>query len=324
MAGRISWFPGHMHKALKEMHRQLKAVDLVMEVRDARVPFSAANPELDTLLTNKRRVLVLNKSDLADVQEQKKILRHFEGLNRQRVFFTCAQDAASVRKLLEGCRGWLKQESSAVSQLMMVVGLPNTGKSSLINRFRQVAPRSKESPMRQRGMGSAKTGPTPGVTRQLSGFKVGSDPSLHILDTPGVMQPSLASYEAALRLGLTAAFKDSMVGEAELVRYLIGRLAIRKSGMRRKESSSSIVRTVREFAAGIDASHLVQEVGRGEEAGAAHCTLSTDALDTLLAKLGLGNEQSVSQRQAMAQKILSAYRIGALGCFSLDDMPAPP
>lgn len=109
---------------------------------------------------------------------------------------------------------------------------------------------------------------------------MGSDPSLHILDTPGVMQPSLASYEAALRLGLTgkgfrhpwvhamaawllfgggalgtetprgpphpAAFKDSMVGEAELVRYLIGRLAIRKSGMRRKESSSSIVRTVRQ------------------------------------------------------------------------------
>eukprot|EP00193_Tetraselmis_chui_P020817 CAMPEP_0177790862 /NCGR_PEP_ID=MMETSP0491_2-20121128/23597_1 /TAXON_ID=63592 /ORGANISM="Tetraselmis chuii, Strain PLY429" /LENGTH=203 /DNA_ID=CAMNT_0019312997 /DNA_START=170 /DNA_END=777 /DNA_ORIENTATION=- len=203
MAGRVSWFPGHMHKALKEMHKQLKAVDLVMEVRDARVPFSAANPEFETLLANKRRMLVMNKSDLASGQEQQKIIRHFEG-RQQRVCFSCAQDLKSVRKLLEGCRSWLKQDSTAVTHLMMVVGLPNTGKSSLINRFRQVAPKSK-SPMRQRGMGTAKTGPTPGVTRQLSGFKVGSTPSLYILDTPGVMLPSLVSYEGALRLGLTAA-----------------------------------------------------------------------------------------------------------------------
>uniref|UniRef100_A0A061RFW5 Ribosome biogenesis GTPase A n=1 Tax=Tetraselmis sp. GSL018 TaxID=582737 RepID=A0A061RFW5_9CHLO len=136
MSGAVSWFPGHMHKALKQMHRQLKAIDLVLEVRDARVPFSASNAEFDKLITHKRRIVVLSKSDLADPSFEQVIARRLQG-QKQKPFFTSLSDPSSVRKLVGACRSWLKQESSAVSHLLMVVGLPNTGKSSLINAMRR-------------------------------------------------------------------------------------------------------------------------------------------------------------------------------------------
>jgi len=252
----ISWFPGHVAKATREMAERLKHVDIVLEVRDARAPLSSASSQLDSLLRKAgrtdRRLLVVNKADLISQARQQEIsswLAASAGSSSAQPFFTSAADgfgsARGVRNLLDAAVGLLRERTprlftqacgpsapsetaraiSAAAQaaagrlmpadgslplVMMVVGVPNVGKSSLINALRRNAllearassGRGKRArPLSARSRKPAKTGPLPGVTRQLAGFQVSWEPNVWVLDTPGVLAPRVdGGYEAALRL----------------------------------------------------------------------------------------------------------------------------
>ena len=200
----INWYPGHMAKAKRLLADQLKRVDVVIELCDARLPLSSRNPDLIKLTSNKERVLLLGKNDLADPDMTAKWLQVFKGegasclaldMNRQarqalRLIDQAAQ-AAIERAQQRGIRKTVRA---------MVVGVPNVGKSTLINRLH--------------GGAIAKVGDMPGVTRANQWVKI--TPYLEIMDTPGLLWPRLDDPLAARRLAYIAAIRDEVIDTARL------------------------------------------------------------------------------------------------------------
>ena len=208
----ISWYPGHMLKAKKELAGQLKRVDLVLEIRDARIPLSSINQDFEELLQHKKRILIFNKTGLADQLVTKKWDESYQKQNIPFLFID-AISKSHMQKILPLSRNIMQQKWSAFRKRgirpptlkLLICGIPNVGKSSLINRLS--------------GRKAAETGPTPGVTRHQDWIKLGSD--VELLDTPGILWPKITDRETGLRLAITGAIKDSIVGTSQLSNYLI-------------------------------------------------------------------------------------------------------
>ena len=209
----INWYPGHMLKAKKELAERLKRVDVVLEMRDARIPLSSVNQDFEELLGHKKRILIFNKTALADQE----VTRNWEESFRTQdipFLFIDAIKKSHLQKLLPLSREIMQQKWSAFRRRgirpptlkLLICGIPNVGKSSLINRLS--------------GRKAAETGPAPGVTKHQDWIKLGSD--VELLDTPGILWPKIKDRETGLRLAITGAIKDSIVGTSQLSIYLIG------------------------------------------------------------------------------------------------------
>ena len=176
MIENINWYPGHMKKTRELIQANLKLVDLVIEVIDARIPVSSRNPIIDELVKGKRRIIVLNKSDLSDRKENEKWVAFFEEQGNLAITMNCMSGAgvSQLFKVPDREQAAKNAEKALKKPLrMMIVGVPNVGKSSLINRMT--------------GRKSAQTGDRPGVTRgkQWLSLKNG----MQLLDTPGILWP---------------------------------------------------------------------------------------------------------------------------------------
>ncbi len=208
----INWYPGHMLKAKKELAVQLKRVDVVLEMRDARIPLSSVNQDFEELMRHKKRILIFNKTSLAD-HDVTRIWE--ESYHNQDIpfLFIDALKKSHMQKLLPLSRNIMQQKWSTFRKRgirpptlkLLVCGIPNVGKSSLINRLS--------------GRKAANTGPTPGVTKHQDWIKLGND--VELLDTPGILWPKIKDRETGLRLAITGAIKDSIVGTSQLSIYLI-------------------------------------------------------------------------------------------------------
>ena len=208
----ISWYPGHMAKTKKQIVEDLKLVDVVIELLDARIPKSSQNPEIADLLANKKRIVVLNKSDLADENETQKWIKEFksQGIEAIQVDSNKGTGIQSIIKLVEKM---MKEELERQTQKgrirktirVMIVGIPNVGKSSFINRI------SKKTTMA--------VGNRPGVTRQKQWIRIGNQ--IELLDTPGVLWPKFESNEVGLNLAFTGSIKDEVIDKEEIAYYLI-------------------------------------------------------------------------------------------------------
>lgn len=207
MSQTINWFPGHMRKALNDTKENLKLVDVVYETVDARIPFSSRNPELDKILGNKPRVIILNKADLADPVATDKWINHYKSQG-----ITAISMEASRKKGLdklysvteELCKDMLDRAKAkgrdGKSIRVMVVGVPNTGKSTLINGLV--------------GRKVAVTGDKPGVTRQPKWLRTGG--RLDLMDMPGVLWPKIATKRSQLVLTATGAVKSEVTDVVEV------------------------------------------------------------------------------------------------------------
>ena len=196
----INWYPGHMAKTRRLLQDQLKRVDLVIEVCDARLPFSSRNPELLRMTAGKRRILLLNKADLADPEATRRWVRFFQArgetaypvhaisLKSKELLGTIDR---SVRDVVETA----EEKGIRKTIRVMVIGVPNVGKSTLINRLR--------------GTSIAKTGDRPGVTKSNQWIHV--TPYLDLMDTPGMLWPRLDDQLAARRLCYIGSVKDDVV-----------------------------------------------------------------------------------------------------------------
>ncbi|KAJ1728846.1 Mitochondrial GTPase 1 [Coemansia biformis] len=204
----ISWFPGHMMAGLREMGDQMRTVDLVVETRDARIPLSSINRQFEQVIGSKRRLVVYNKADLAPVAIQE-VVRQEMAKRNQQVLFTNTNINKSVNKILDVAKAIALSDAVKYPQLVvMVVGMPNVGKSSLINALRRTGINKGKA---------ANTGAKPGVTRALSGrIRVLEAPAVYLVDTPGVMIPHIPDPIAAI--------KDNIADEAVLADYLLFRL----------------------------------------------------------------------------------------------------
>ncbi|KAJ2310778.1 Mitochondrial GTPase 1 [Coemansia sp. Cherry 401B] len=212
----ISWFPGHMMAGLREMRDQMRTVDLVVETRDARIPLSSINKQFEQIIKGKRRVVVYNKADLAPSAIQAAVRQEMDKRG-QHVLFTDTSINQSVRQILTVARDMAKSDPIRYPQLViMVIGMPNVGKSSLINALRRTG--------LNRGK-AANTGAKPGVTRSLSSkIRVLESPPVYLVDTPGVMIPFIPDPIAAIKVALTGGIKDNIADENVLADYLLFRL----------------------------------------------------------------------------------------------------
>ncbi len=203
----VNWFPGHMAKTLRELKDHVKQVDLVIETCDARIPESSRNPELDRILGQKPRILVLNKADLADPQQTARWLDYYR--TKSIPVLACEGNRRAsldpLRKLIIAMNQHKIDNAKAKGRLIrpirvMVVGIPNTGKSTIINALS--------------GRKAAITADRPGVTRRANWAKAGTE--LELLDTPGVLWPKLGSPSSQRRLAASGAIKDDILPIEEI------------------------------------------------------------------------------------------------------------
>ena len=208
----VQWYPGHMTKARRQMQEDISLIDLIIELVDARAPLSSRNPDIDELGRNKARLILLNKSDLADPEQNQAWDRWF----RDKGYFTAAldsrrtsdmktvsavlRDASAEKRERDRKRGIKNRPVRA-----MVAGIPNVGKSTFINSFA--------------GRSVAKTGNRPGVTRGKQWIRLNKEAEL--LDPPGILWPKMDDQEAALRLAFIGSVKDDILNTEELSLKLI-------------------------------------------------------------------------------------------------------
>ena len=197
----IQWFPGHMKKAQRLVEENLKLVDIIIELRDARLPSSSANLMLTKIISHKMRIIALNKADLADLRSTKLWLKSFKEQNVVAVAIDSisGHGLKNLIKSVEEIAHSKKEKVSQKTKVMraircMVVGTPNVGKSSLINRLA--------------GSAKTKTENRPGVTRAKQWIKVNS--RLEILDMPGILWPKFDDQSVALKLAFTGAINDEI------------------------------------------------------------------------------------------------------------------
>ena len=204
----INWYPGHMEKAKRQIQEQLKLVDVVIEIRDARLPISSSNPMLKEIIQNKRSIIVLNKADLAVDEISNKFVNNLESCilldslkdNVNKIISDKVKELC-IDKIERAKRRGIRNKAIRV----MVIGIPNVGKSTFINSF------SKKK--------VAKVENRPGVTRQLSWIRINNE--IELLDTPGVLWPKLQDQQAAIKLAIIGTINDNILDKELIVNYCL-------------------------------------------------------------------------------------------------------
>lgn len=208
----FQWYPGHMTKAKRQMQEDIKLIDLVIELVDARIPLSSRNPDIDELGKNKYRLILMNKSDLADDVAS----REWAAFFREKGYYVVELDARSktamkqvTNVVMEACKEKIERDRKRGIMnrpvRAMVVGIPNVGKSTFINSYA--------------GKACAKTGNKPGVTKGKQWIRLNKN--VELLDTPGILWPKFEDQTVGLRLALIGAIKDEILNIDELSLELI-------------------------------------------------------------------------------------------------------
>ena len=216
------WYPGHMTKARRMMQENIKLIDLIIEVVDARIPLSSRNPDIDELGKNKARMILLNKSDLADERENEKWQEYFTQKGFHVVKMN-AKSGAGVKNVLpvimEACKEKIERDKRRGIKnrpiRAMVVGIPNVGKSTFINAFA--------------GKACAKTGNKPGVTKGKQWIRINKN--VELLDTPGILWPKFEDQSVGAKLAMIGSMNDHILNLEELSLELLGYLLICYEGI---------------------------------------------------------------------------------------------
>ena len=276
----IQWYPGHMTKTRRQMEADLKQVDAVCEIVDARIPASSRNPDIDSICGSKPRVVILNRMDLADPEATKRWSVYFREKGMAAVATDC-KSRKGINQFLPAVRGLLKErlERDAARGMhrairVMVVGIPNVGKSTLINQIS--------------GRKGAKAENRPGVTRGKQWVSV--DNGLLLLDTPGILWPKFEDPEVGLKLAYTGAVKEDVIDLEELAARLMELL-------HRRYPEAVKARYGIEMSVDTPGYMLLEEAGR---------------------KRGFLMARGEINMERMAKVLVDEYRSGKLGRFTLE------
>lgn len=208
----INWYPGHMAKTKRQIMEDVRLVDIVIELLDARIPISSQNPDIAEITRNKKKIIVLNKCDLSDEQTNKKWIEYFNNKNIPAVLTDSnsgkgiEECVRKIEKIMEeDLRNQAEKGRIGRKIKAMIVGIPNVGKSSFINRI------SKKT--------TAGVANRPGVTKQKQWIRIND--KIELLDTPGVLWPKFESEEVALHLAFTGTIKENILERTEIAYYLL-------------------------------------------------------------------------------------------------------
>jgi len=203
----INWFPGHMAKTRKQIADDLKLVDVVIEILDSRIPISSQNPEIKQITQNKKKIIVLNKCDLSDEKENKKWMEYFIKQGHK-VVCVDSNTGKGINEVIKQTQSIMEEDLMKIAEKgrvgrkirVMIVGIPNVGKSSFINRI------AKKN--------SAEVGNKPGVTKQKQWIRINDN--IELMDTPGVLWPKFETEEVALNLAFTGTIRDDILEITEI------------------------------------------------------------------------------------------------------------
>ncbi|WWC99308.1 hypothetical protein V866_006209 [Kwoniella sp. B9012] len=303
-----SWFAGHMSRSLRELPTLLENIDLVIEARDSRLPLTSINSTFDQMLSRakkgkgkeKEKLVVYTKRDLAERRYEEPLKKAFLQHAGQKVMFADTRSDQDVREVLRHAVRIARENQEIIPDLrVLVIGMPNVGKSSLLNALRRVGLRKGKA---------FRTGAEAGITRKLTGtVKIYDSPSVYVYDTPGVMVPYLGrgedGAEKGLKLALTAGIKESLFEQDAMVDYLLWkmnkRLIAEKDDPNKHQTYLSLLPLPSDFPPTDD------------------ITILLDALSERLGTLKKGGEKD---HEAASGFMIRAFREGKLGEFTLDDL----
>ena len=275
----FQWYPGHMTKAKRQMQEDIKLIDLVIELVDARIPLSSRNPDIDELGKNKYRLILMNKADLADKEQTKKWAEYF----KSKGFFVVSLDARTKNSMksitdivMEACKEKIERDRKRGIKnrpvRAMVVGIPNVGKSTFINSYA--------------GKACAKTGNKPGVTKGKQWIRLNKN--VELLDTPGILWPKFEDQMVGLRLALIGSIKDEILNidelAMELIKYLI-------------ENYPGIINARYEVDESKELTDIIVDIAKNR-----NCLLK-------------GGEPDYSKAAAL---VIDDFRSGKMGCITLE------
>lgn len=213
----VNWYPGHMAKTKREIKEKLDLIDIVFEVIDARIPYSSKNKEIDELIKDKPRILIMTKLDLCDYEKTKKWINYYEHLGYKVIALDLTNNPNInlvlniTNKLTEKLNEKRKEKGLKERKTRaLVLGIPNVGKSSLINRL-----------VRKK---ATNVGNKPGITKKLEWIRVNNQ--IELLDTPGILWPRLDNEEVALNLASMTAIKEEILDNEEVASYIIKKMLL--------------------------------------------------------------------------------------------------
>lgn len=276
----FQWYPGHMTKAKRQMQEDIKLIDLVIELVDARIPLSSRNPDIDELGKNKYRLILMNKADLADKKQTEKWSAYF----KEKGFFVVSLDARTKNSMktitdivMEACKEKIERDRKRGIKnrpvRAMVVGIPNVGKSTFINSYA--------------GKACAKTGNKPGVTKGKQWIRLNKN--VELLDTPGILWPKFEDQMVGLRLALIGSIKDEILNVDELAVELMKYLTVHYPGLLNERYEVEEAQKITD---------MIYEVAKNR-----NCMLK-------------GGEPDYSKAAAL---IIEDFRSGKLGKITLED-----
>ena len=275
----IQWYPGHMVKTRREIQESLKLIDVVIEILDARIPESSKNPDMDEIISNKPKIVLLNKCELADDKITKEWIAHFKGrgISALEIDSITGKNINRVQNIVKESvkeKFEKKAQKGIVGRPVraLVAGIPNAGKSSFINKISSKT--------------NAKTGDKPGVTRSKQWIKVSRE--FELMDTPGILWPKFDDEKVALHLAFTRAIKDEILDVEELaVKFIEELTQIRPQALINKYKLKDID----------DPEETLKAIGKNRG-----CVIAGGDIDTLRA----------------SNLIFDDYRAGRLGRISLE------
>lgn len=278
----INWYPGHMEKARRDMQETLKAADMIIEIRDARIPSASANPLLDKMAQNKPRLIVLSKKDLADDALTAKFIQQYSNDINKVVACDLQNDKNAKNEVIALAKELTKSKRDKMiargikprAMRAMICGIPNVGKSTLINRIV--------------GKNKAKTADKPGVTRSLTWIH--TDEALDLLDTPGVLWPKFDTQEMGCLLAATGAINEDILDL--------------------KMITNEVIKIIRQYYPGV----LEKEYDFNED------TDIHDVLSCIAKKRNLVKDNETLDIDRAAILFLREYRRGKLGKFTLEQV----